>query len=401
MPLSDTACRTAKPKAKRYKLSDFDGLSLRILPQGGKYWIFRFRLKGKEKELYLGAYPTVKLAEARASRDEAKQLLKNGGDPILDKSAQKLKLKTSLQDDFESVAQEWIELKKQKLKPRYLAQIESRLRNDIFPQIGRFPCKDITPAMMLNVLRKVQARGVLETALRLKEYCSSIFHYAIVCEKAERDPTASLRDVMPTPIKQHFAAIDSSELPAMLLKMSDNTIGVGFQTRLAMRALMLTFVRTRELVEARKEEINFETARWIIPASRMKMKRDHIVPLSRQMLEIFKMLNQLSTGEYVFSGQHSQNKPMSNMTILMGLKRMGYKGKMTGHGFRALATTTLRETLGYPKELTDIQLAHAKGKTDAAYDRAQFLKERTEMMQVWADYIDKVENQAKSNQKLG
>ncbi|MFA4994103.1 MAG: integrase arm-type DNA-binding domain-containing protein [Bdellovibrionales bacterium] len=399
MPLSDAACRNAKPKITRYKLSDHDGLSLRVMPHGGKYWIFRFRYGGKEKELSLGAYPTVTLAGARASREKARQLLKDGVDPVLDRGAQKLKLKTSVQDSFEAVAREWIKLKKQKLKPRYISQIERRLESDVFPQIGQFPCKAITASMMLSVLKKVQTRGVLETALRLKEYCSSIFHFAIVCEKAEKDPTASLRDALPTPTKQHFAAIDPAELPEMLLKMSDNTISVGVQTRLAMRALLLTFVRTRELVEAKKEEINFETARWVIPAARMKMKRDHIVPLSRQALEIFKMLKQLSRGEYVFPGQHSQHKPMSNMAILMALKRMGYKGKMTGHGFRALATTTLREVLEYPKELTDIQLAHAKGKTDAAYDRAKFLKERTEMMQSWADYIDKTENLAKANQK--
>jgi len=399
MALTDAACRSAKLKKTRYKLSAGGGLCLSVIPEGGKYWALRYRFGGKEKNLSLGAYPAVSLAEALEKRDEAKKLLKKGVDPGLERIARKLKSKTSEDDSFEVVAREWIDLKRKTLAPRYIAQIQRCLEGDIFPHIGRLPCRRITTPMMLGVLKKVQARGVLETMLRLKEYCGSIFRYAIICEKADRDPSADLRDALPSPKKQHFAAIDVADLPDRLLKMKDNTISIGTQTRFAMRALLLTFVRTKELIGARKEEFNFELARWVIPAERMKMKRDHIVPLSRQAMELFKSLSQISSGDYIFTGQHSWLKPMSNMAILMGLKRMGYKGKMTGHGFRALAMTALREILDFPKDVIDLQLAHAKGKVDAAYDRAKFLKERTAMMQRWADYIDEMEKIAQEKQK--
>lgn len=393
--LTDAVCRNAKGETKRYRLADSGGLCLRVWPNGGKYWILRYRIGGKEKNLSLGIYPDVSLVEARDARDAAKHLLNKGVDPAIAKLQHKLKNKTSGANDFESVAVEWIELKKLELSARYIGQIESRLRADIIPELGRMPVGMITPPMLLNVLRKVQSRGTIETMHRLKQYCGMIFRYAIACGKADRDPSADIRDALPSSKKKHFAAIDSEELPEMLLKMSDNTFSVGLQTRLAMRALLLTFVRTKELIEAKKKEINFDTARWVIPAERMKMKRDHIVPLSRQAIEIFKTLSPLSRGEYMFPGQRSWLKPMSNMAILMGLKRMGYKGKMTGHGFRALAMTTLRETLEFPKDIIDLQLAHAKGKVDAAYDRAKFLKERAVMMQAWADYIDETEKSAR------
>jgi integrase len=392
MPLTDVACRNAKPRAKLYKLSDFGGLCLRVTPTGGKYWVLRYRLDKKQKELSLGVYPTVSLLDARAAREDAKRLLREGGDPAIAKLTQRINASIERAGTFADVASDWFKTKSNRLSDRYAGQIKARLEADIFPDLGKLPINSVTPPQLLRSLKKVQGRGAIETAHRLKQYCSMVFRYGIASGLVERDPAADLKDALITGKTESHAAIDASDLPELLKKMADPTIGMGVQTRLAMRFLMLTFVRTTEMTEATWGEFDLTKKIWTIPATRMKMDRDHLVPLARQTCEILGTMRKLSSSEFVFPGHRSLKEPMSNMAILMGLRKMGYKGRMTGHGFRALAMTTLREVLDYPFDVIDLQLAHApRSKVRAAYDRAKFIKQRTEMMQAWADYLDEVD----------
>ena len=390
MPLSDAKCRNASPKEKLYKLADGGGLTLRITPTGGKYWVLRYRYMGKAKDLSLGAYPAVSLIEARDKRDAAKRDLRAGENPAISKLVKKLDIEAEVDGTFKSIAMAWMDNKRPSISPRYAAQIESRLAADIYPHLGKMPIASITPPQLLKVLKKVQSRGVVETVHRLKQYCSMICCFAVANGYLEHDITRDLRAALPASKSEHFAAISANDIPNFLKKLADSDIEMGIQTRLAMRFLMLTFVRTTELIGARWDEIDIGKKQWIIPGRRMKKKRDHIVPLSNQAITILQTMRKLSSGPMVFPGRSDPKKGMSNMTVLKGLERMGYKGFMTGHGFRALAMTTLREELGFPFEIIDLQLAHIKkSKVDRAYDRSKFLKERTTMMQAWADYIDK------------
>lgn len=396
MSLSDSACKNAKPQEKLYKLTDSAGLCLRVTPSGGKYWVMQYRFEGKQKDLSIGVYPVVSLSTARIARDEAKRLIRVGVNPAIAKITQRINSSVSKSGTFADLAKEWLNNKTNRLTPRYAGQIKARLEADIFPDIGKLPIGSITPPMLLQSLKKVQKRGAIETSHRLKQYCSMAFRFAIASGLIDRDPAADLKDALISSKGKNFAAIESEDLPELLEKLTDPKVGMGLQTRLAMRFLMLTFVRTGELIGAKWGEIDLENKTWLIPAARMKMGRDHIVPLSKQACDILNTMKKLSSSEFVFAGQHNPKKSMSNMAILKGLERMGYKGRMTGHGFRALAMTTLREVLEYPFDVIDLQLAHAaKNKVKAAYDRAKFIKERTKMMQAWADYIDKIE--AKKN----
>jgi integrase len=397
MPLTDIACKNAKPRLKLYKLADSAGLCLRVTPAGGKYWVMRYRFDGKEKDLSLGVYPTVPLGAARTARDEAKKALREGRDPAVDKITKRLDTNKSNGNTFQEVADDWLKNRSNRLTPRYKDQIASRLQTDIYPDLGKLPINVITPQQLLRTLKKVQARGAIETSHRLKQYCSMVFRFAIASDMTDRDPASNLKDALITNKSEHYASIESGDLPDLLKKLADPEVGMGMQTRLAMRFLMLTFVRTREMTDATWAEFDLKKKMWIIPAKRMKMGRDHMISLSRQTCEILNTMRKLSNSSYVFPGHHNAHKPMSNMAVLKGLERMGYKGRMTGHGFRALATTILREELKYPYEVVDLQLAHApRNKIKAAYDRAKFIDERTKMMQVWADYIDKVESGSQS-----
>ena len=395
MPLTDYACKSAKPRLKLYKLSDYAGLCLRVTPTGGKYWVMRYRFDGKEKDFSLGVYPTVSLLAAREARDEAKKALREGRNPAIERITKRLETNKSQGNTFEEVAEDWLKTKSNRLTPRYKDAIASRLKADIYPELGKLPIGTIKPQHLLRSLKKVQARGAIETSHRLKQYCSMVFRFAIASDITDHDPAFNLKDALVTHKSEHLASIESGDLPDLLKKLADPEVGMGMQTRLAMRFLMLTFVRTREMTDAAWAEFDLKKKLWIVPAERMKMGRAHMVPLSRQTCEILKTMRKLSNSPYVFPGHHSAHKPMSNMAILKGLERKGYKGRMTGHGFRALATTILREELKYPYEIVDLQLAHApRNKIKAAYDRAKFIDERTKMMQVWADYIEKVESKS-------
>jgi len=399
MPLTNTQCQNAKPKGKPYKLTDSGGLTLLIHPNGSKYWRLRYYWLSKEKTLALGVYPLVTLAEARQSRDRAKKLLASGVDPSMAKKQEKRQAVINANNTFEAVAREWLEKQKVKWVPKTGQKIQRYLEKDVFPYIGSRPIADIDPPELLEMLRKIEGRGAFYNAGRIKQYCGQIFRYGVATGKAKRDPTADLKGALTIGKTKHYAALDIKEMPEFLQALERNDARLFPQTRRGIELLMLTLVRTTELIQAQWDEFDFDKAQWEIPAERMKMGNAHIVPLSRQVAELFKEqkaeTDHLNT-KWVFPNQVRPQTPMSNNTILFGIKRLGYQGRMTGHGFRALAMTTLMEELGYPFEIPDTQLGHAKGNNvRRAYDRTKYLDKRKAMMQHWADYLDVVASDGK------
>lgn len=393
MPLSDTACRNAKGSEKPYKLSDSGGLYLLVKPNGSRLWHLKYRYNGKERKLSLGPYPEVSLAEARAGRDKARKLLAEHQDPSLAKQEDKRLAMASAASTFEGLAREWHAKHSARWSANHAATIMRRLEMDVFPFIGNLPIKDISTPRLAMVIEAIEKRGAHVMARRALQYSRSIFAYAKLRGKIEHNPADIQAKDFLTPVKQgHFAAMEAKDLPVFLDKLYRNEARLFIQTQLAMQLMMLTFVRTSELINARWEEFDFDKKQWIIPGARMKMGRDHIVPLSTQSLAILEQMRKLNGNrEWVFINQRDPRKPMSNGAILMALQRMGYRGLHTGHGFRALAMTTLMEELGYPHEIPDTQLAHAKGDDiRRAYDRTQYLPQRQKMMQEWADYLDKM-----------
>lgn len=390
MKLSDSACRNAKAGEKPRKMSDGLGLYLEVMPNGKKYWRQKYRYAEKEKRLAHGVYPEVTLAEARDKRDQARKLLAQGLDPSAVKQEHKREIAINAENTFELIAREWLAKHKHKVSEGHSTTIEYRLEKEVFPVIGKRPIRDINAPEILAMLQKIEKRGAYEMARRCKQYCGQVLRYGIATGRAERDHTADLKDALTTTKVKHLAAIDPRELPTFLRALHQNQARLYPQTRLAMEFLMLTFVRTNELINARWEEIDCDSATWYIPAERMKMRQPHVVPLCKQTLTILEELKQYpSPHGWIFPSPTRPRNHMSNNAILQALRRMGYHGKMTGHGFRALAMTTIKERLGYRHEVVDRQLAHAhRNKVNAAYDRAQFLDERRKMMQEWADYLE-------------
>lgn len=396
MKLNDKLCKNAQPfpppsKSPR-KLADGHGLYLWVMPNGAKYWRFKYKVKGKEKIVAIGVYPEISLKEAREKRAELRRMRSDGFDPILELKKQKVSAAQDLENSFEAVAMEWYDNRKDIWTPRYAKEIIVRLKNDIFPEIGSLPIKEIEPPMLLEVIRKIERRGAYDLAKRQLQKCGEIFRYAIACGKATRDPSQDIKAGLKQVKKEHFASIDIKELPEFLRVLDRNDARLYRVTRNALNLIMLTFVRTSELIQARWEEIDFDRAIWIIPAERMKMGREHLVPLSCQAIEILRDQQEISSHrELVFPSNVKPQKAISNNTILGALKRLGYQGRMTGHGFRSLAMSGIKQELGYRHEVPDRQLAHVPAnKIDKAYDRAEFLDERIKMMQEWADYIDSV-----------
>lgn len=390
MKLTDAAIRNAKPKAKPYKLSDGGGMFLYIHPNGSRYWRLKYRFTGKEKLLALGVYPETGLAQAREGRLEARKILVKGGDPIEAKKEVKRQLLLKSENSFETVAHEWFETKKIAWTARYATYMLSRLEKDIFPKLGSRPIADITAPELLSVLKAIEKRGALEIAQRAAQTCSQIFMYAIITCRAERNPAQDLRGALKSPAKKNYAHLKAMELPEFLKKVE--TYDGSLQTKLALKLMMLTFVRTTELRGATWSEINMEKAEWHIPAERMKMRRGHIVPLSRQAIEVLQALQPI-TGhwKYVFPCQNKPLKCMSENTILFAIYRMGYHKRTTGHGFRHTASTILNESGLFKGDAIERQLAHVQGnKVRAAYNHAEYLPERRKMMQWWADYLGAV-----------
>ena len=384
-------CQAAKPKTKPYKIADGEGLYLEITPHGTKHWRLKYRLHGKEKRISIGAYPTLSIADARKAKDQIKKDIKAGIDPVFKRQKEAHAHALSQQLEFRTIALEWHDRQVPLWKPKHAAIIKHRFEKYIFPFLGSFPITDIKPVMMLSCLQKIE-KTAPDLSRRMKGVCGHVFKYAIATGRAESDPTYGLEAAMRKYKKGHFASISVDEFPEFLACLNGYEHRIHRQTFLALKLLLLTFVRTSELVEARWEEINFEKAVWVVPEERMKMNLPHIVPLSHQSLAIFRELRELNARrEFIFPGYYSWRKPMNKNTMLVAIKRMGYNGKMTGHGFRSLALGMLKEKLGYPHDIADRQLAHVpKSNVDRAYDRAQFLPQRIKMMQEYADYIDSV-----------
>ena len=393
MKLTEMKCNNAKhDPSKVIKLSDGQGLGLWILKTGTKCWRYSYRYNKKQKTLALGIYPEVKLKDARMKKIEARALLDEGKDPQVVKTLTKAASIQESDNTFEKIARRWHAIQKSKLSEAYANLVLKRLENDIFPYIGKLPIGEIKPMMMLNVLRKVEDRGAIETAHRLKAKCSEIFCFAIVEQIIEHDPTAALKKALKTTQTENFASIGVEELDTLIRDIKYNK-SMYPTTRNLMMLMMLTFVRTNELIKAEWSWIDFDKKMIVIPAKNMKMKRgDHIVPLSTQAMSYLKDQNE-SQGhrKYVFPSPNKPRQPISNNAILNALYDMGYKGRMTGHGFRALANTAILEKLGYDPSIPDRQLGHLiKDKVMRAYNRAQYLEQRTKMMQDWGDYIENI-----------
>ncbi|NBB88873.1 MAG: integrase arm-type DNA-binding domain-containing protein [Bacteroidetes bacterium] len=397
MKLTDKKCKTATREKDGTKLSDGKGLYLALHQNGSKYWRYKYRIDGKEKLLSLGVYPEISLAEARERHRQAHKMVSDGIDPQQEKKQQTRERRINAANTFEAVAREWHGRHSQKISEKYSNTILLRMESDIFPVIGNRPIRDLTAPEILECLRKIEDRKAHELAHRAKQYIGQVMRYGIATGRCERDFTGDLKDALIHKKQQHFAALEPTELPEFIHTLRKNDARLYPQTRMAMEFLMLTFVRTNELIQARWEEIDYETSSWYIPAERMKMRQPHIVPLARQTLQLLNDLQNLGiNSEWVFPSQVRPRNHMSNNTILEALRRMGYRGRMTGHGFRALAMTTIKERLNYRHEVIDRQLAHAhRNSVDAAYDRSKFLDERRKMMQDWANYIDRIANEPK------
>jgi integrase len=394
MRLTNKTCAAAKPQDKSYKLTDGGGLYLQVQPNGSRHWRMKYYFQGKEKLLALGTYPILTLAEARGKRDQVKKLLADGKDPSAVKKEEKREAIRQSRNTFEAVALEWHEKQKGKWSSSHAARIRRRLDVNVFPYIGSRPIAEIdAPELLDSVLRRMEKRGALHLVRRVNQICGQVFRYGVVTRRCQRDPSADLRGALEKRKAGHYAALDIKEMPEFLSAL-ENDARLYDRTRRAIRLLMLCFTRTTELIHATWGEFDLENAVWEIPAERMKMRRPHVVPLSRQAVQILEEqkaeTSHLNTN-WVFPSQIRPRTPMSNNTVLFAIGRMGYKGRMTGHGFRALAMSAIKERLGYRHEVVDRQLAHLPGnKVDQAYDRAQFIEERTRMMQEWADYLDAV-----------
>lgn len=390
MALTELSCKHAKPQPKPYKVSDNNGLYLEVQPNGGRYWRQRYTIHNKEKRISLGTYPLVSLADARERSLDIRKKVESGKDPSSLRQEEKLLAKYNNAQTFEAVAREWHELYKPRWSERHARSILYRLSMDVFPVIGNVPIKELRAPSLIACLRKIEARKAFGVATRTKEMCNQVLRYAVQTGRIKQSFGPDLRGALIGQQSVSFACIESKELPGLLKAIQCNVARLYPQTIRATLLMLLTFVRTSELINAKWSEFDLENAQWVIPAERMKMRRMHIVPLSSQAIKILmEQKRQAGDSEFVFPSMTRPRKPMSNNTVLYGLKRMGYQGKMTGHGFRALAMTTIKENFNYRHEVVDRQLAHyPSNKVDRAYDRTEFLKERKEMMQKWADYVD-------------
>jgi integrase len=394
-PLSEIKLRNAKPQAKAYKIFDGGGLYLFVTPSGGKLWHFKYRFDRKEKKLTFGPYPEISLLDARQKRDEARRQLANDIDPGAVRKAQK-QANVQETETFEVIAREWHGRFISTWTEGHAETIMSRLERDLFPWIGKRPIAEIKAPELLAVMRRVESRGALESAHRIRTICGQVFRYAVATGRAERDPSADLKGALPQPQDKHRAAITEPKEVGALLRAIDSYEG-SFIVKCALKFAPLVFVRPGELRHAEWEEINLENAEWNIPGSKMKMREPHLVPLSKQAIEILTELKKLTgSGRYVFPGRTSE-RPMSDNAILAALRNMGYpKEEMSGHGFRAMARTILDEVLQVRPDFIEHQLAHAvRDPNGRAYNRTAHLNERRKMMQTWADYLDGLKTGAK------
>lgn len=396
MALSETKVRNAKPGTKPIKLFDGNGLFLLVSPSGGKWWRFKYRFGGKEKLLSLGTYPEISLAKARERREIARKQVAEGMDPSLARKAQKA-AKARDENTFEVVAREWFAKFEPNWAPGHAIKIKGRLENDVYPYIGDRPIAEIEAPELLTVLRRVESRGALDSAHRVRTTCGQIFRYAVATGRAKRDPAADLRGALPPARGRHLAAITEPDKVAGLLRAIDGYEG-AFVTKCALKLAPLLFVRPGELRHMEWSEIDLEAGLWSIPGDKMKTGEPHLVPLAKQALAILCEIQSLTgDGRFVFPSARTTKRPMSNNAILAALRRMGFgKDEMTGHGFRAMARTILDEVLQVRPELIEHQLAHSvRDPLGRAYNRTSHIEDRRKMMQTWADYLDGLKQDAK------
>lgn len=389
--LTDTAIKKLKAKEAKFTVSDGKGLSLEVMPNGSKRWRFRYRWDGKQKMISLGVYPDVTLKFAREKLLKVRQQLAKGIDPSEKRKAEKITI--TEENTFEVVAKEWWNRNKHTWSENHGYQIYRRLELNVFPWLGKKDVSTITAPDVLVQLRRIEERGAPEMAHRVKGNVGQVMRYAVATGRAERDVTYELRDAL-TPVKKnHHACIKDPVKFGQLLRDIDNYDG-HFITKCALRLTPLVFLRPGELRQAEWSEIDFKTKEWRIPPEKMKSGRLHIIPLAQQAIEILKDIEPLtSRGKYVFPSTRSSIRPMSNNTITGALRRLGYaRDEMTAHGFRGSASTMLNEQ-GFNYDHIERQLAHAeKNEVRAAYNHADYLQQRTEMMQKWADYLDELRN---------
>ena len=394
-PLTDTEIRNAKPREKRFKLSDGDGLYLEVLPTGGKSWRFKYVFAGKERRLVFGLWPEVSLKQARQRREEARALVAGGVDPGEKRKQDKAEVQALVEEaenTFEKVAREWQARQVKVWSEGHADKVLTIMSQYLFPTIGKIPIAQLRAPAILPVLREVEARGINYTAKRLRQYCEAVFTYAVASGLAERNVGADLRGALaPCKVKNRPAIVEPKAVGKLLRAMW------GYEgspvVAAALKLAPLLFVRPGELRKAEWAEIDLDAEdgpRWLIPGAKMKMGADHIVPLARQAVEIITDLYPLTgCGRYLFHSNRSLDRSMSDMTINAALRRLGYEqGEMCAHGFRAMASTLLNEQ-NWPSDVIERQLAHApRNKVRATYNRAEHLPERRKMMQKWADYLD-------------
>ena len=394
--LSAVECKNATSNgAGVRKLHDGDGLYLWVYLDGRKYWRMRYWQASKEKSLSIGVFPKVTLSNARKKREELRKQLEADLDPSAERKAANLRKKLTAENSFKAVAMEWYNKQLHTWVPHHAEDVKRRLESNIFPVLGKRPIGQIEAPELLQAIRSIETRGSYDLAHRVLQVCGQVFRYGIATGRCTRNLSADLRGALTPHVKQHQAAVRAEELPELLRAIAKyNEIG-DKQTRLALQLLAQTFVRTNELIGAEWVEFDLDNALWVIPAARMKMKAEHVVPLTKQALALLDEIKKLAAGSrFVFPGRN-RDKPISNNTMLFALYRMGYRGKMTGHGFRAVASTILNEA-GFQPDVIERQLAHCeRNQVRGAYNRAEYLPERKRMMQHWANYLDLVESGAK------
>jgi integrase len=393
--LTDRRVREAKAGIKARKITDGGGLFLFVTPAGGKLWRWKYRYQGTAKLMALGQFPAVSLASARKRHSEGRELLASGVDPMEQRRVDKAKAQQEDENSFAMVAAKWLEHWRDGKSPRHADTMLRRMEANLFPTLGTRPIAMIEAPELVRVVKAIEERGAGDLAKRALQTTGQIFRYAIAHGYAKRNPASEIKpaDILKSTHKTNLARIDAKELPDLLKAIE---VYQGTQlTRLAFKLMTLTFVRTTELIGAKWSEFDIKAHRWDIPAPRMKMKTPHIVPLARQTLEVLESLKLISgDSEYLFPGDR-KGATMSNNTILQGLERMGYKHRMTGHGFRGLASTILHER-GYQHDHIELQLAHTpRNAVSASYNHALYLQPRTKMMQDWADFLESTQRGVK------
>lgn len=384
--LTDTRAKNAKPAEKSYKVYDGGGLYLFVTPNGSKSWRYKYRLHGREYVFALGLYPDLGVKDARTEHAKARDLVEQGVHPLHARKKEALKRASEAENTFAAVTKEWMAKKRSGWSATYCQQLQTVMDDDVLPEIGALPIGDVSSAQILKIMKRVEGRGAPVLALNIRMWCSAIYDYAVANGHAETNPAVPLRGAVVRPKVKHNKRLTAAQIPGFYKKLQ--SFNGHRLTAIALELMLLTFVRTKELRQAEWTEFDLKERTWEIPAERMKMGEKHIVPLSDRALELIQELKTLTgAGKYLFPNRRRSKQCMSATTVNAALVRLGYEGRLSGHGFRGTASTQLHE-LGWRPELIERQLAHAeRNKVKAAYNAAQYLVERRQMMQAWSDFV--------------